>query len=133
VPLGFQALDKKMTEAEGTAERQDKSKVLPKSRVNRMFFLSIPPNVFVSAAGGAADYCSSKNGWTRVIVEKPFGRDSESSKELSAGLAKHLKEDQTYRIDHYLGKELIENLTVLRFRLGSIIFFFHASSYLHQT
>ena len=50
------------------------------------------------------------NGWTRVIVEKPFGRDSASSAELGAGLAKHLKEEQTYRIDHYLGKELIENL-----------------------
>lgn len=49
------------------------------------------------------------------MVEKPFGRDSASSRELSAGLARHLREDQTYRIDHYLGKELIENLTVLRF------------------
>jgi len=112
---GFLDLNKKMTEAEALPERQDGSDVTPKDRVNRMFFLSIPPNVFVSAAGGASDYCSSKSGWTRVIVEKPFGRDSESSKELSAGLAKHLREDQTYRIDHYLGKELIENLTVLRF------------------
>jgi len=50
-----------------------------------------------------------------VIVEKPFGRDSESSRELGRGLARHLAEDQIYRIDHYLGKELIENLTVLRF------------------
>ena len=112
---GFKDLDQKMSAAERTAERQDQSLAPPKPRVNRMFFLSIPPNVFVPAAGGAADHCSSKTGWTRVIVEKPFGRDSESSKELSAGLAKHLREDQTYRIDHYLGKELIENLTVLRF------------------
>jgi hypothetical protein len=58
---------------------------------------------------------SPRTGWTRVIVEKPFGRDSASSRELSEGLAAHLREDQTYRIDHYLGKELIENLTVLRF------------------
>ena len=50
-----------------------------------------------------------------MIVEKPFGRDSESSAELSAGLARHLREEQVYRIDHYLGKELIEALTVLRF------------------
>ncbi|GFH11283.1 glucose-6-phosphate 1-dehydrogenase, partial [Haematococcus lacustris] len=84
-------------------------------RANRMFFLSIPPNVFVAAAGGAADFCSSSSGWTRVIVEKPFGRDSASSAELGLGLARHLKEEQIYRIDHYLGKELIENLTVLRF------------------
>ncbi|KAL6756482.1 plastidic glucose-6-phosphate dehydrogenase [Haematococcus lacustris] len=86
-----------------------------KPRANRMFFLSIPPNVFVAAAGGAADFCSSSSGWTRVIVEKPFGRDSASSAELGLGLARHLKEEQIYRIDHYLGKELIENLTVLRF------------------
>lgn len=103
---GFVNLNAKMDEQEsGTG--------MPRS--NRMFFLSIPPNVFIAAAAGAADYCSSRNGWTRVIVEKPFGRDSASSAELGAGLAKHLKEEQTYRIDHYLGKELIENLTVLRF------------------
>ncbi len=55
------------------------------------------------------------NGWSRVIVEKPFGRDSESFCQLSTELYKYLTEDQMYRIDHYLGKELIENLTVLRF------------------
>jgi hypothetical protein len=47
--------------------------------------------------------CARRSGWTRVIVEKPFGRDSASSKELGRGLAKHLDEDQIYRIDHYLG------------------------------
>lgn len=103
-PAGYQELDRRMTSLEAD---------LP--RANRMFFLSIPPNVFIPAAGGAADHCSSKTGWTRVIVEKPFGRDSASSKELSDGLACHLREEQIYRIDHYLGKELIENLTVLRF------------------
>lgn len=47
-----------------------------------------------------------------MIVEKPFGRDSASSAALGRGLARHLREEQIYRIDHYLGKELIENLTV---------------------
>ena len=47
-----------------------------------------------------------------MIVEKPFGRDSESFRQLEADLSQHLTEDQMYRIDHYLGKELIENLTV---------------------
>ena len=51
-------------------------------------------------------------GWTRVIVEKPFGRDSESFAQLEAELSTFLSEEQMYRIDHYLGKELIENLTV---------------------
>lgn len=58
--------------------------------------------------------CSSvcRTGWTRCVVEKPFGKDSETSRQLSQELAQHLREDQIYRIDHYLGKELIENLTV---------------------
>ncbi|KAE8676318.1 Glucose-6-phosphate 1-dehydrogenase [Hibiscus syriacus] len=58
---------------------------------------------------------SSAKGWTRVIVEKPFGRDSESSAELTRCLKKYLTEEQIFRIDHYLGKELVENLSVLRF------------------
>ncbi|KAE8730286.1 Glucose-6-phosphate 1-dehydrogenase [Hibiscus syriacus] len=58
---------------------------------------------------------SSGNGWTRVIVEKPFGRDSESSAMLTKALKQYLEEDQIFRIDHYLGKELVENLSVLRF------------------
>lgn len=53
-----------------------------------------------------------RTGYTRVIVEKPFGKDSESFRQLSTDLYQHLTEDQMYRIDHYLGKELIENLTV---------------------
>lgn len=57
-----------------------------------------------------------------MIVEKPFGKDSESFNKLSEELYQHLTEDQMYRIDHYLGKELIENLTVreLRFNCGQI-------------
>lgn len=55
---------------------------------------------------------SRRTGYTRVIVEKPFGKDSDSFRKLSADLYQHLTEDQMYRIDHYLGKELIENLTV---------------------
>lgn len=82
---------------------------------NRMFFLSIPPGVFVDAANGAAGVASSESGWTRVIVEKPFGKDLESSRQLDVDLKKYLSEEQIFRIDHYLGKELIENLTVLRF------------------
>eukprot|EP00475_Leptophrys_vorax_P042916 TRINITY_DN8096_c0_g2_i1.p1 TRINITY_DN8096_c0_g2~~TRINITY_DN8096_c0_g2_i1.p1 ORF type:complete len:470 (-),score=31.62 TRINITY_DN8096_c0_g2_i1:60-1400(-) len=84
---------------------------------NRIFYFAIPPNVFVPAARSvslaAASPCPT--GHTRVIVEKPFGRDSESSAELTRSLAQFLREDQIYRIDHYLGKELVENLLVLRF------------------
>lgn len=53
-------------------------------------------------------------GWNRLIVEKPFGRDLQSSQELSGHLCSLFTEDQIYRIDHYLGKEMVQNLMVLR-------------------
>lgn len=62
----------------------------------------------------------SDSGWNRVVVEKPFGKDSASSAKLSATLAKHFTEDQIYRIDHYLGKEMVQNLMVMRF--GNAVF-----------
>ncbi|XP_052177135.1 glucose-6-phosphate 1-dehydrogenase, chloroplastic [Diospyros lotus] len=82
---------------------------------NRLFYLSIPPNIFVDVVRCASTKASSKSGWTRVIVEKPFGRDAESSRALIKCLKRYLNEDQIFRIDHYLGKELVENLSVLRF------------------
>lgn len=100
----FRALDELMTKEERGMKK-----------VKRVFYLSIPPSIFVPVAQNAARECQSKTGDTRVIVEKPFGRDLKSSRELTAALANDLSEEQTYRIDHYLGKELIENLTVLRF------------------
>ncbi|TYH84741.1 hypothetical protein ES332_D02G217400v1 [Gossypium tomentosum] len=99
----FAQLDKKLKRHEG-------------GRVsNHLFYLSIPPNIFVEAVKCASSSASSGNGWTRVIVEKPFGRDSESSAVLTKSLKQYLTEDQIFRIDHYLGKELVENLSVLRF------------------
>lgn len=94
----------------GLREREQESRV-----ANRIFFLSVPPTVFVDAARSSSRAASSKTGWTRVIVEKPFGRDSESFSALDRALGEVLTEEQIYRIDHYLGKELIENLLVLRF------------------
>ncbi|XP_058093122.1 glucose-6-phosphate 1-dehydrogenase, chloroplastic-like isoform X2 [Magnolia sinica] len=82
---------------------------------NRLFYLSIPPNIFIDVVKCAGLSASSSNGWTRVIIEKPFGRDSESSAALTRGLKQYLEEDQIFRIDHYLGKELVENISVLRF------------------
>ncbi|EPS67139.1 glucose-6-phosphate 1-dehydrogenase, partial [Genlisea aurea] len=99
----FIELDKKLKEHEG-------QKVS-----NRLFYLSIPPNIFVDVVRCASLSASAVAGWTRVIVEKPFGRDSESSAALTTTLKKYLTEDQIFRIDHYLGKELVENLSVLRF------------------
>ncbi|CAD6264124.1 unnamed protein product [Miscanthus lutarioriparius] len=99
----FLDLDKKLKQHEGFRVS------------NRLFYLSIPPNIFLDVVKCASKSASSVNGWTRVIVEKPFGRDSESSAALTRGLKQYLVEDQIFRIDHYLGKELVENLSVLRF------------------
>ncbi|CAL9037463.1 glucose-6-phosphate 1-dehydrogenase, chloroplastic [Musa acuminata AAA Group] len=95
-------------------DRKLKDKEVGKS-ANRLFYLSIPPNIFVDVVRCASRTASSTTGWTRVIVEKPFGRDSQSSGDLTRSLKQHLTEDQIFRIDHYLGKELVENLSVLRF------------------
>ncbi|KAK2413380.1 glucose-6-phosphate 1-dehydrogenase, chloroplastic [Trifolium repens] len=103
-PENFAALDKKLKEHEDGRTS------------NRLFYLSIPPNIFIDAVKCASLSASSGNGgWTRVIVEKPFGRDSESSAALTRSFKQYLTEDQIFRIDHYLGKELVENLSVLRF------------------
>ncbi|XP_057777011.1 glucose-6-phosphate 1-dehydrogenase, chloroplastic-like isoform X2 [Salvia miltiorrhiza] len=101
---------------ENFAELDRKLKEHEAGRIsNRLFYLSIPPNIFVDAVKYASLSASSVNGWTRVIVEKPFGRDSESSAALTRSLKQYLEEEQIFRIDHYLGKELVENLSVLRF------------------
>ncbi|GAV79184.1 LOW QUALITY PROTEIN: G6PD_N domain-containing protein/G6PD_C domain-containing protein [Cephalotus follicularis] len=81
---------------------------------NRLYYLSIPPNIFVDVVRCASLRASSANGWTRVIVEKRFGRDSESSGELTRCL-KQYPIFIIFRIDYYLGKELGENLSVLSF------------------
>ncbi|KAK2648133.1 hypothetical protein Ddye_015622 [Dipteronia dyeriana] len=82
---------------------------------NRLFYLAIPPNVTVDAVRCARRRASSENGWTRVIVEKPFGQDLDSSRELTRDIKQYLSEDQIFRIDHHLNEELIDNLLVLRF------------------
>lgn len=67
---------------------------------NRLFYLSIPPNIFINAVRCASLSASSAHGWTRVIVEKPFGRDSESSAALTGALKQYLKEDQIFRCSY---------------------------------
>ncbi len=85
----------------------------------RMFYLAIPPAVFetVCASIGVADMAgrSEPAPWTRVVMEKPFGHDRASSDALVAAAGRVFDESQTYRIDHYLGKEVIQNLMALRF------------------
>ncbi|WAR25537.1 G6PD1-like protein [Mya arenaria] len=82
---------------------------------NRLFYLALPPSVYESVTLNLKATCmSSGDKWTRVIIEKPFGHDLESSEHLSRHLASLFKEEELYRIDHYLGKEMVQNLMVLR-------------------
>ncbi len=83
---------------------------------NRLFYLSTPPSLYapICKALGQAKLNNSK-GWTRIIIEKPFGRDLESMRTLNKDVLGVFDEDQVYRIDHYLGKETVQNIMVLRF------------------
>ncbi|CAH8467344.1 unnamed protein product [Schistosoma rodhaini] len=85
--------------------------------VNRIFYYAIPPSVYKPVSSSIKEYCTNKNPdtWTRLIIEKPFGRDLESFNELNCELTKLFTEEQIYRIDHYLGKEMVQNLLILRF------------------
>ena len=85
---------------------------------NRFFYLAVSPKFFAPVAKqlGQAGLTQELDGkWARVIVEKPFGRDLDSAKELNRELKQILNEQQIYRIDHYLGKETVQNLMVFRF------------------
>jgi glucose-6-phosphate 1-dehydrogenase len=89
---------------------------------NRLFYLSTPPEVYpdiveqLGRAGLAKP--SNPNSWVRIIIEKPFGRDLASARELNKIVLDVFEEKQVYRIDHYLGKDTVQNLLVLRFGNG---------------
>ncbi|HXX70765.1 MAG TPA: glucose-6-phosphate dehydrogenase [Candidatus Acidoferrum sp.] len=89
---------------------------------NRLFYLATPPEVYphiIEQLGGAGLANSKGNGsWTRVIIEKPFGRNAQSARALNAKVLSVFDESQVYRIDHYLGKETVQNLLVFRFGNG---------------
>ena len=89
---------------------------------NYFFYLATPPSLFAPVTEQVchAGMCAEDEGWRRFIYEKPFGHDLESAKNLNAELLKILKEPQIYRIDHYLGKETVQNILVFRF--GNSIF-----------
>jgi glucose-6-phosphate 1-dehydrogenase len=87
---------------------------------NRIFYLATPPSVFSLIAhnlkeAGLITHNAAGKGWTRLVVEKPFGRDLESAMKLNGNLLKAFHENQIYRIDHYLGKETVQNILVVRF------------------
>lgn len=110
-PAAFQALATRIAEIDAAHNTAG----------NHLFYLATPPDVFMPitenlAAAGLEN--SPANGWTRLIIEKPFGHDLESAHALNQHLHKHFAEDQVFRIDHYLGKETVQNIFVLRFGNG---------------
>ncbi|MDB4447881.1 glucose-6-phosphate dehydrogenase [Roseivirga sp.] len=84
---------------------------------NYIFYLATPPSLYQTIAKGLADsgLNNQENGWSRLIVEKPFGYDLDSAKKLNKDLLSNFVEEQIYRIDHYLGKETVQNMFVTRF------------------
>ncbi len=113
------------------ASYQDLAAVLRKidekhqTRKNRVFYLALPPSLYQTVAGmlgeaGLSIEGENGNGWSRLVIEKPFGRDLKTAIDLNRSLHKSFREYQIYRIDHYLAKETVQNLLVFRF--GNAIF-----------
>lgn len=87
---------------------------------NKLFYLAVPPQfyemIFKHLAGsGLTIPCGPEEGWTRVLVEKPFGKDEKTAEKLDLLLVRLFKEEQIYRIDHYLAKEMLQNILSFRF------------------
>jgi glucose-6-phosphate 1-dehydrogenase len=84
---------------------------------NRVYYMATPPGIFPNIIDllGLTDQLGEQNGWRRVVIEKPFGTDLESARSLNQQIHKALNERQIYRIDHYLGKETVQNILVARF------------------
>jgi glucose-6-phosphate 1-dehydrogenase len=102
-------------------EQLEKLETARKTVGNRLFYLATPPNAFapISKELGRTGMLRENNGaWRRLVVEKPFGTDLASARALNTELLKIAEEQQIYRIDHYLGKETVQNILVLRFANG---------------
>lgn len=112
-----------------TSEADDYAKLVPRlnelhekyqSEGNTLYYLSTPPSLYgvIPECLAKHNLNSEKKGWKRLIVEKPFGYDAASAKALDKQIHRFFSEHQIYRIDHYLGKETVQNLLVLRFSNG---------------
>jgi glucose-6-phosphate 1-dehydrogenase len=84
---------------------------------NRVYYLAVPPSAIETLIHEIGAHRTT-DGWTRLVIEKPFGQDLASAKQLNAELQQHFDENEVFRIDHYLGKETVQNLLALRFANG---------------
>ncbi|MBU9713415.1 glucose-6-phosphate dehydrogenase [Evansella tamaricis] len=83
---------------------------------NRIFYMAMAPEFFGTIASNLkSEGVTEANGWTRLVIEKPFGHDLSSAKKLNEDIREAFNEDDIYRIDHYLGKEMVQNIEVIRF------------------
>ena len=100
--------------------RLDRLEAARETGGNRLFYLATPPNAFlpITRELGRTGMLKENGYWRRLVIEKPFGTDLESAKKLNGELLKIVDEHQIYRIDHYLGKETVQNILVLRFANG---------------
>jgi glucose-6-phosphate 1-dehydrogenase len=84
---------------------------------NRLYYFAVPPSAIAPLVGRLGERRST-DGWTRLVIEKPFGHDLDSARELNKLLMEHFEEREIFRIDHYLGKETVQNMLALRFSNG---------------
>src|ERR1700709_2831524 len=103
-------------------DQLDKLEAERKTGGNRLFYLATPPDAFlpISRELGRTGMLKENGSWRRLVVEKPFGTDLASAKNLNDALLQLVDEHQIYRIDHYLGKETVQNILVLRFANGMV-------------
>src|SRR5262249_27607200 len=87
---------------------------------NRIYYLSTPPSLYDPIIDQVAKFKLNRpeRGWARIVIEKPFGRDLESARTLNKKLTDLFEEDAIFRVDHYLGKDTVQNIMVLRFANG---------------
>lgn len=106
-PMTYRRLAERLSQLEASSGGSD----------NHLFYLAVPPSLspLIIARLGEAGLERSKSGWTRIVVEKPFGHDLQSARQLNEQLHAVFSEEQIYRIDHYLGKETVQNILVFRF------------------
>jgi glucose-6-phosphate 1-dehydrogenase len=104
----------------GLDERLEQVDAARGTHGNRLYYLATPPSAYPDIVGnmGRVGLDRERQGWARIVVEKPFGHDLESARELNDAVMKVFDESQVYRIDHYLGKETVRNLMVFRFGNG---------------
>ncbi|NOZ72572.1 MAG: glucose-6-phosphate dehydrogenase [Chloroflexi bacterium] len=97
-----------------TLEKLEKQFNLP---TNRLFYLSTPPSLYAPIVEtlGEVGLAANSDGFVRIVIEKPFGQDLASAQDLNTRIHKVFQENQIYRIDHYLGKETVQNIMVFRF------------------